>query len=225
MGRVTLALAFSALLLRPTPAAAQTVLPGDEAHVYELVNATRAEHGLAPLTRSATLDDLARAQSRRMFEAQDLFHNPDLAGAVDGTGLEWLFIGENVGVGPDVVKIHEAFVASLHHYENIVKPEFNHIGVGVLSRPGGVYVTHVFAQLTAPATPVAPTVAPTAPPAPRPAAAPSPPSAPVVTPTPPPVLIAVEGGIISPGPDFGDGPQATPTPALLTRFLDWIRGR
>jgi hypothetical protein len=227
MGRVTLVLAFLAFLLRPVPGAAQTTLSGDENQVYDLVNATRAEHRLAPLTRLASLDAVARAQSRRMVEAQDLFHNPDLAGALTATGLPWIFTGENVGVGADVVVIHAAFVASLHHYENIVKPAFDHMGVGVLSNPaGGVYVTHVFAQLRAAAGPLAPATPTPAPTAPRAAPTPRPSPTPVVTPGPPPATaVAVEGGVIAPGPDFGETPQPPRSPSLPARLLEWIFGR
>src|SRR5688572_30621455 len=91
----------------PAPAKAATFIAPDEARVYQLVNATRAERGLRPLVRSAALDRVARGQSARMVNEQKLFHNPDLALDLSGVGLEWLWTGENVGVGPDVVTIHE----------------------------------------------------------------------------------------------------------------------
>jgi len=196
------------LLGWPGPATAATFIAPDEALVYQIVNATRAEHGLGPLSRSGSLDQVARGQSVRMVERQDLFHNPNLGLDLTSVGLDWLWSGENVGVGPDVVAIHEAFVASPHHYENIVRPNYDHIGVGVVSSPaGGVYVTQVFAQLEA------------APPAassrPEPAATPSaqpnlatgtpPPSLPPSAPLPaPPVLdiVAIEGGVLAPTPLF-----------------------
>jgi hypothetical protein len=224
MGRVVLALAFLSLLLRPAPAAAQTVLPGDESQAFALVNATRANHALSPLTRSSTLDEIARQQSRRMVDAEGIFHNPDLAGALNAAGLDWIFTGENVGVGPGVVEIHDAFVASLHHYENIVKSDFDHVGVGVLSRPeGGVYVTHVFAQLSAR---LAPTLEPVGA-SPTPPRSPSPTLVPVATPapTPPSAPVAVEGGVIIPGPDFGETPEPPRSRSFPATLLEWIFGR
>jgi hypothetical protein len=124
------------------------------------------------------------------------------------------------------VAIHKAFVASLHHYENIVKPDFDHIGVGVVSNPaGGVYVTHVFAQLRATSAarpePVAiPTAAQTISPPPRP----EPVATPVPTP-PPHAPIAVEGGVIVPGPDFGETPEPPRPQAFPGTLLEWIFGR
>lgn len=186
-------MAALAISLLPTPASGQSILGADASQAFALVNATRAEKGLPPMVRSLPLDDAALAQSRRMVDRRDIFHNPDLAATLDALGLRWLFTGENVGVGPDVATIHRAFVASRHHYENIVKPEFGHLGIGVVSRPGGgVYVTHVFAQLRS---------TPSASPTTRPTATAITPTAPP-NPAPEPALIVVEGGIVMPTPPF-----------------------
>ena len=209
MRRLGIASAFLGLLLLgwPGPATAATFIAPDEARVYQMVNATRAERSLGPLVRSAALDRVARGQSARMVNEQKLFHNPDLALDLSGAGLRWLWSGENVGVGPDVAAIHEAFVASIHHYENIIRSNYDHIGVGVASNPaGGVYVTHVFAQLrasAAPPPPPVPLVATPIPPTPQPPTPPPARPAPTPGPTPAaPAPIVIEGGVVAPGPVF-----------------------
>jgi len=221
------------LVFLPAQASAQTFLPSDEERVHHMVDATRAEHGLGPLTRSGALDRVARAQSSRMVDRQELFHNPNLAAELTDVGVEWLWSGENVGVGPYVVAIHDAFVASLHHYENIVRSNYDHIGVGVVSNPaGGVYVTHVFAQLeeasAPPARSTVPLLSPPSPPSPSAAPPPLPPiAAPTPTPTAaPPAPIAVEGGIVAPGPPIQiDEPPDSGVFASLGRLFRWVSGR
>lgn len=103
-----------------------------------------------------------------------------------GVTHPWAKLGENVGTGPDVGSIMNAFVASPGHYANIVDPEFTHIGVGVVWDGNRMYTTHRFMKLqsstpattttAAPTTSAAPatTQAPTTTVATSPAPAPSP---------------------------------------------------
>ncbi|HYZ93216.1 MAG TPA: CAP domain-containing protein [Actinomycetota bacterium] len=190
-----------AALLTPAPAWAQTFLPGDEARVIAMVNQTRAGRDLPPLRRVEGLVEVARAQSARMVDEQRLYHNPRLGEDLTGVGLDWHWSGENVGVGPNVQDIERAFLGSSHHLENIVRVNYDSIGVGVAADPDGyVYVTQVFADLSG----IRPQL-PAAAPAPTPTREPRtpPPAIPKSTllPTPrPPDPIVVEGGIIWDGP-------------------------
>ena len=43
-----------------------------------------------------------------------------------------------VGYGPGVQIVHNAFVASPHHYENLVEPSYNLIGIGVTVLPSSI---------------------------------------------------------------------------------------
>ena len=129
-------------------------------------------------------------------------------------------MGENVGMGPNVDLIEDAFLKSPKHYENIIFPAYNSAGIGVVRvSPERVYVTQVFANIkgaTAQAKPAAPAPAPkVAAPQPAPAAAPSAPAPAPVAPTPapatpeptvaPPSVLpnAVVGGLINDQVTFG----------------------
>lgn len=211
MRRALLLLVAAVLLLGhavPAPASAQAYRTDDEAWVVAAVNATRTGRGLSRLAVVPALVDLAREQSARMEARGAIFHNLQLKEGLTDLGLDWRWAGENVGVGGDVRVIQDAFLASPAHHDNIVRPDYNAIGVGVLSDGDGtgVYVTQVFAKLGSgvPQLPAAPTAAPTTPapaaavptPAaePGPAARGSPPTpAPTAVPTPMP-LNALEGG-------------------------------
>jgi hypothetical protein len=169
--------------------------PGsEEAQFVALTNQLRVSHGLNPLAVSGTLVSVARPWSSNMAAAGAISHNMNLPNEVS---LAWEKLGENVGVGGTVDSIQNAFIASPHHYENLVDPVYNYVGIGVVDSGGRIWVTVDFMQLgsvpaTAPPATSAPRVSrPRTTTAPRPA--PVPQAAPVTVPpvpTPPPVPAA-----------------------------------
>ena len=106
----------------------QTTATTYEAEFLELINEERAADGLQPLERLGVLVEGARDQAQAIFEAGYLFHNPDLAGVTTG----WYALGENVGYGPTVIALHDAFMASPGHRANVMKDTYNYAGVGVI---------------------------------------------------------------------------------------------
>jgi hypothetical protein len=141
----------SAALLAP-PAGAE-VDAGAEAGFVSSLNAVRQGQGLPPLEVSAELTAKARAWSQVMADSGHIFHS----NLSDGISSPWSRLGENVGVGPNVGSVHDAFVASPAHYSNLVDPGFRYVGVGVVSINGTLWVTEVFmepASQPAPSSPV-----------------------------------------------------------------------
>lgn len=123
--------------------------PAVEDGVFALANEARAEAGLPPFERMAGLDDVARAWSTTLAaEGRDLAHNPDFSRQIpDG----WSAAGENVGWmtggGADEVaaRMHEEWMASPGHRENLLNPAFTHLGVGAVFSPEhGWYLTQNF---------------------------------------------------------------------------------
>ena len=151
---------------------AQESEAGAEARSFQLVNISRTALGLRALVRRPELDVMARAQAGRMAARGDIYHNPNLGADATAAGLDWIRLGENVGVGPDVAVIHAAFLASPHHRDNMLFPAYNAIGVGIApgvgNRSGMIFVAHVFGQLVGrqAVTRPAPAKAPSPPPAP-----------------------------------------------------------
>ncbi len=220
-GRLAFVLVLLGLIapsLAGAPAIAQEYKTGDEARVVSLVNGTRSGKGLQRLSTHAGLVNMAREQAVRMLQKGNIFHNPSLGVDIEALNVIWKIVGENVGMGPNVDLIEQAFLDSPDHYENIVRPNFNSIGVGVVpDAKGGVFVTQVFAEIEGaaappPAAPVAPPARTAPPPTPRPTAPPTPPPTPAPIPTPTPVRPdpnAVKGGLTS-----GDSyPVLTTSPA------------
>ena len=155
----------------------------DEDYFVNKINAIRASRGLGTLAVDGQLTAVARSWSQHMASDGNLAHNPNLGGQVSG----WRTLGENVGTGPDDSSIEAAFENSPHHFENIVDPNFNYIGVGVVQDSSGTYwVTEDFKQSSssskpapAPAAPKPAAPKPAPKPASKPASAPRPAPAPV----------------------------------------------
>lgn len=129
------------------PAAADT--GSDEMAFVQKLNELRAAHGLPALGIKGELFDLARAWSGRMAAAGGISHNPDLGAQAPSN---WARLGENVGIGGNVQALHDAFVVSPLHFKNMIDPNFDWVGVGVVSGPPGVIFVTVNFMRTHPAT-------------------------------------------------------------------------
>lgn len=161
-------------LLGAASARAQVV--DAEARFVERIDGARRAQGLPAFVVAADLRDVARRHAQRMAERGEPYHNPALTSEVQG----WDLVAENVGVGQDADGLHDAFMASQVHRDNILHRGLAEIGVGVVrSSDGRMWVVQVFRRPT-PAPTAAPAAAPPSPPAP-PASAPPPAPAPPPT--------------------------------------------
>ena len=173
-----------------SPAGAQCAMAAEQSIVVDgnanaafltAINTLRVSRGLNALVEDANLDQVAQNWSAQMASTGTISHRADLhAGVTSGRSV----MGENVGTGPTVVDLMNAFIASPEHYANLIDPRFTHVGVGTVSVGGGVlFTTHEFSSTRVEATPTIEAPAPTTPPAPRPR--------PVVVPKPaPPTTLA-----------------------------------
>lgn len=145
--------AAAVAVLTPLAASARS---SDEATAAALVNASRASAGLRTLPRDGVLDTLAARHNARMASNGRIFHNGALPSQLSATGARWVVVGENVGVGPAVGDVHDAFMLSRTHRDNVLSSEHNAVGIAVTTAGGRVYVTQVFALLGPPAARTAP---------------------------------------------------------------------
>jgi uncharacterized protein YkwD len=123
-----------------------------ESAFLDLTNAERTARGLQPLALSDPLVDAARRQSVRMEAVGNIWHNnPGLLHEI----AAWTALGENVGRGPTVDAIHEAFMASPEHRVNILDRGFSLVGFGAVVEPDGyIFVTEDFEEPSRRAEPV-----------------------------------------------------------------------
>jgi len=124
----------------------------DEAQLVGLINQTRAEKGLPPLTTDPRLTAAARKHTELMMENGALSHQfpgePDLQQRIDAENIPTDLEEENVGWDVNVAAAHQSLVEDPPHLRNILDPEVNVIGVAVVPSGDHVYVTEDFAHLT-----------------------------------------------------------------------------
>jgi hypothetical protein len=174
---------FAGVLVLGHPALAGASDAAAEANFVARINSIRRQHGVAPLAVYSQLTGISRQWTDHMVANGNLSHNGNLSNEVSG---DWTKLGENIGMGTDVDSIMNQFVSSGAHYNNMVDPAFNYIGVGVsYDASGQMYTTHDFMAMgDGPAPPPLPSA-----PTPRAARAPSPPPAPEPEPEPEPVPV------------------------------------
>ncbi|MGC2111420.1 MAG: CAP domain-containing protein [Candidatus Korobacteraceae bacterium] len=135
----------------PTPPAQQGQFDtAGEAQLVDLINQARTNEGLAPLTVDQRLTRAAQKHTQLMVKHAELSHQFDGEPAMQRrfadeemrSGEE----GENVALNQTVAGAHQALMDSPPHRHNILDPEYNTIGVGIMRRGGNVYVTEDFAQ-------------------------------------------------------------------------------
>lgn len=123
--------------------------PIAEHQLFDLVNEERVQRGLGALARDERLVSVARSHSEEMFKLKYFSHES----AVSGSPFDRLMVaaisytgaGENLAYAQSVSVAHRALMDSPGHRENILRPEFSRIGIGVIN--GGVYgrmVTQLF---------------------------------------------------------------------------------
>lgn len=154
---LTIGLAGAVTLAAPAGAANGPVTGVGESQFVSATNSARASAGKAPYVVRGDLVAVARAQAARMAAKGDIWHNPNLSTDV----TNWRFVGENVGMGPSVGAIQNAFMNSTSHRDNILDGDFTEVGIGTVTNPDGeIYVAEVFrdpmnaAAASAPVSPV-----------------------------------------------------------------------
>lgn len=156
--RAIIALVVAASITVGIAASPADAAPGEHAHLeaefVARINQLRASQGLHPLAVHSNLVEKARSWSATMAAEGRIWHS-DLT---SGITADWQRIGENVGVGPSVASLHDAFVASPGHYKNLVATDFTYIGIGItVDATGTIYVAEEFMVLrSAPAPAAAP---------------------------------------------------------------------
>lgn len=136
--RAAAAIAMCAVLL------AGCLSPDQQADL-DLINASRKANGKAALAAHAEAAKKAQAWSQQMARTGKLAHSgPN--GSIDTTGLTgWCGLAENVGKGPSLRTIHDAFMASSGHRANILG-RWNKAGTGVVKSGSTYWVTEIYVR-------------------------------------------------------------------------------
>lgn len=148
-----------AMELQPEPATSGSSTASAEeveAELLRLTNEARRARGLAPLRRDPRLDAIARAHSTDMLEHGFVAHTSPTTGSptdrVTRAGLRSGLVLENVGRDHSALELHRGLEGSPGHRANLVNPDVNTIGLGVVvdDRDGrrAFLATEVFLRVT-----------------------------------------------------------------------------
>jgi uncharacterized protein YkwD len=120
-----------------------------EQQILELANRSRQQAGAPPLTMDSGLSRAARVHAQAMLEARQLSHQFDgepslpqrLAAA---TQLQLDQEGENVALDMDPAQAEQHLMLSPPHRANLLNPNYNVIGMGVIRSGDRLYVVQDF---------------------------------------------------------------------------------
>lgn len=127
-----------------------------ERDFLDMINEARKQRGLRPLASDNNLSRVSLAHSRKMAKEEKLSHTfpayKSLGQRLRAAGLAYRKAGENVAYcKPYLLDIvHEGFMESPMHRDNILDPDFTHCSVKVAKKNNDIYITQEFVQLASP---------------------------------------------------------------------------
>jgi uncharacterized protein YkwD len=120
--------------VREAPGEDVTSAGADDDALGRMLAVARAESGLAPLPRDRRLDAIALAHAQRMAASHQLAHDLGDGSPVarlEAAGLQARETGENIADAPTVALAHRALWASPSHRANMLRPEYDRVGLAV----------------------------------------------------------------------------------------------
>ena len=119
-----------------------------EQYLFQSANAERHARGLAPLRWDESLYRAAWLHAREMAERESISHQysgePELAERAQTAGAHFSVVAENVAEAPTAVMIHEGWMESEHHRDNLLDPRLDRVAISVLVRDGQLYAVEDF---------------------------------------------------------------------------------
>jgi uncharacterized protein YkwD len=131
VGLVVLVLSFSLLT---------ACLTTSQDQVLTELNADRKAAGRRSLSVQADAQRKAQAWAEKLARENKLYHSK----LSDGIKVRWCSLGENVGYGPSVPAVQDAYMRSSGHKANILSTKWNGVGVGYAKNGSRVYTVQVF---------------------------------------------------------------------------------
>jgi hypothetical protein len=119
-----------------------------EREMLRLINEERAERGLEPLGWCEPCSEVARRHSKDMYRNGYFSHvspnGTDPFERMRAAEIGYDSAGENLAIAPTVEEAHAGLMRSPDHRENILRGEFDEVGIGIYRGPYGFMCTQVF---------------------------------------------------------------------------------
>jgi hypothetical protein len=118
-------------------------LQAEARQIFALANEARIQAGVGRLDWDPALAQAARTHCLLMAQRGPISHQypgePDLSARTAQAGAHFSVIEENVAVGPSADAIHEEWMRSPGHRENLLSPQVDRVGVAVVAARGVLY--------------------------------------------------------------------------------------
>jgi len=129
-------------------------LQAQSEQVFALANQARAQAGVGRLQWDPALAAAALKHCLRMAAEGPIAHRyggePDLSERAAQAGAHFSLIEENVAIGPTADAIHEEWMQSPGHRENLLSPEVDRVGVAVVAARGVLYAVADYSRAVQP---------------------------------------------------------------------------
>ena len=116
----------------------------------DLANSARAAAGARPLKWDSALAEAARKHTLRMVAEGPIAHRYpgelDLSERAGLAGAHFDLVEENIAIGPSPERIHDEWMHSQGHRENMLNPDVDRVGIAVIASRGVLYATEDFAR-------------------------------------------------------------------------------
>ena len=124
-----------------------------EQYLFSAANAERVQRGLPPLQWDDALYLAASAHADAMAAHNTISHQfvgePALSARGSKAGAHFNVISENVAMAPTAVEIHDMWMKSSHHRDNLLDKQVDHIAIRVTRRNGELYAVEDFERRVA----------------------------------------------------------------------------
>ncbi len=124
-----------------------TLAPDEEVLMLAAVNQVRLDHKLRPLELDSSLTSLARDHGMDMAANNFFAHTSptrgDLRRRISVAGVEFGAAGENLAKAQSVHQAMTELMLSDGHRENLLRPDYTHIGIGAIV---GETAVHYYVQ-------------------------------------------------------------------------------
>ena len=119
-----------------------------EQYLLAAINQERVVRNLAPLRLDPALVAAATEHAQTMVKHHGISHQfagePDLSARGFKAGAHFDRVTENVAEGPTVTILHDAWMHSAGHRENILDPKVDAVGIAVVVSSGQLYAVEDF---------------------------------------------------------------------------------
>ena len=134
---------FAAVFMAHAQQRDRTSQPAKAEQLFALANQTRAQEGRGRLVWDQALADAAMKHCMRMAVEGPISHRysgePDLTARAGAAGAHFSLIEENIAVGAFPASIHQGWMNSPGHRQNLLNPDIDRVGIAVVAAQGVLF--------------------------------------------------------------------------------------